>query len=298
MEYEAWIRGNEHKCFDSTRQRGKPLEFRCGTDVHVIDALHVGIIGCHVGHVVEICSPPEYGYGSQGIPSLIPPNSDVVFEVEILHACDDLLGRALLDSYKSGSISAIEDMKPEDLLKGLRSLIDYAHFVCDGGMDYHKAILLFQSAIDISLTYPSCTSEEEVEELERIASHCFGAFGGCEGLLGKFGTAIKAFLQVSVKGYPAMRFCVLRLLFNRKSPFAVLQGLLVNPKDENMRCSLAALYIDLKDYTRARRQATKALRYNPHNNEAVDICEFAKTRSIEFIGEDSHERYGVVEPSA
>ena len=37
-----------------------------------------------VGEIAELTCTPDYGYGPRGFPPVIPPNSSLTFEVELL----------------------------------------------------------------------------------------------------------------------------------------------------------------------------------------------------------------------
>ena len=68
---------------DSSRDRGEPLSFVIGKD-SVIRGWHQGVAGMKVGEVRKLTIPPELAYGVRGQPPVIPPNSTLVFEIELL----------------------------------------------------------------------------------------------------------------------------------------------------------------------------------------------------------------------
>jgi FKBP-type peptidyl-prolyl cis-trans isomerase FkpA len=69
--------------FDSSRDRAQPFQFALGGG-QVIAGWDEGIQGMKVGGVRELTIPPDLGYGAQGSPPVIPPNSTLIFEVELL----------------------------------------------------------------------------------------------------------------------------------------------------------------------------------------------------------------------
>ncbi len=67
---------------DSTYQRGRPVEFVMGDAP--IAGWDEGLLEMRVGGVRKLVIPPALAYGEEGVPGLIPPNTPLVFQVELL----------------------------------------------------------------------------------------------------------------------------------------------------------------------------------------------------------------------
>ena len=71
------------KVFDSSRKRDKTFKFDLGFR-EVIAGWDVGIASMQVGELAILTCSPQYGYGSEGSPPVIPPGAILTFEVELL----------------------------------------------------------------------------------------------------------------------------------------------------------------------------------------------------------------------
>jgi len=89
VHYSGWLYepnalGYRGRQFDSSRDRGQPFTFNLG-EGRVIKGWEVGLVGMQVGGLRRLVIPPELAYGSRDIGNgLIPPDSTLVFEVELL----------------------------------------------------------------------------------------------------------------------------------------------------------------------------------------------------------------------
>lgn len=71
------------KIFDSSWHRHEPFVFPLGRG-EVIKGWERGIIGMRVGGRRELVIPPALAYGKMGSPPTVPPNSTLVYVVDLL----------------------------------------------------------------------------------------------------------------------------------------------------------------------------------------------------------------------
>lgn len=69
------------KMFDSSIVRNEPIRFKVG---QMIEGWNEALLTMHKGEKRQLIIPPELGYGVQGYPGVIPPNSYLIFDIELL----------------------------------------------------------------------------------------------------------------------------------------------------------------------------------------------------------------------
>ncbi len=82
-EVEVHYRGRliDGTVFDSSYESGAPISFLLA---QVIAGWAEGVRLMTEGSLYEFYIPSDLAYGRQGIPGVVPPNSTLIFEVELL----------------------------------------------------------------------------------------------------------------------------------------------------------------------------------------------------------------------
>jgi FKBP-type peptidyl-prolyl cis-trans isomerase len=82
VNYLGTLASNGQK-FDSSYDRNEPITFKLGSG-QVIEGWEKGIIGMKIGGKRTLTIPPDKAYGADGYPPVIPPNSTLKFDVELV----------------------------------------------------------------------------------------------------------------------------------------------------------------------------------------------------------------------
>jgi FKBP-type peptidyl-prolyl cis-trans isomerase FkpA len=81
VHYTGWLTNGTK--FDSSLDRKSPFAFSLGAG-RVIKGWDEGVAGMKVGGKRKLTIPAALGYGSRGAGAVIPPDAELVFEVELL----------------------------------------------------------------------------------------------------------------------------------------------------------------------------------------------------------------------
>jgi FKBP-type peptidyl-prolyl cis-trans isomerase len=85
VHYTGWLckGGKKGKQFDSSHDRKQPFTFDLGKG-QVIAGWEEGLQGVKAGGKRVLIIPAALAYGKRGVGDVIPPDSDLIFEVEVV----------------------------------------------------------------------------------------------------------------------------------------------------------------------------------------------------------------------
>ncbi|KYR02855.1 hypothetical protein DLAC_00325 [Tieghemostelium lacteum] len=81
IHYEGYL--STGILFDSSVQNNTPLTFQLNSN-KVVEALDIAILTMKVGEEAEVVSTQKFGFGKHGLPPFIPPNTSIIFKVQLL----------------------------------------------------------------------------------------------------------------------------------------------------------------------------------------------------------------------
>lgn len=85
IHFTAWLDKNGSKGTEifNSRDRGEPVAFKLGTD-QVMEGWNIGVAGMKVGEKRRLMIPAALGYGERGVADVVPPNADLIFDIELI----------------------------------------------------------------------------------------------------------------------------------------------------------------------------------------------------------------------
>lgn len=85
LHFTGWLeeKGGKGRELYDTHTRNDPVSFVIGTD-RVMPAWNEGVIGMKPGGRRLLRVPAELGYGARGVEDIVPPNSRLIFVIELL----------------------------------------------------------------------------------------------------------------------------------------------------------------------------------------------------------------------
>ncbi|KGL96380.1 Peptidyl-prolyl cis-trans isomerase FKBP6, partial [Charadrius vociferus] len=86
VKYSGYLEHRDEP-FCTSGYSKSPRLMKLGKDITLV-GLEIGLLTMKKGEVARFVFRPDYAYGQQGCPPLIPPNATVMFEVEVLDFLD------------------------------------------------------------------------------------------------------------------------------------------------------------------------------------------------------------------
>ena len=112
--------------FDNSYKRNEYFKFQVGTR-QVIQGWEIGLLGMQVGGKRTIFIPYELAYGDNGVGNIIPPKSNLIFDIEVFEIIppqykelDSLQLKLAMtdDQFKIIDIRIIEEVKKSGIIPG------------------------------------------------------------------------------------------------------------------------------------------------------------------------------------
>ncbi|XP_004380900.1 inactive peptidyl-prolyl cis-trans isomerase FKBP6 [Trichechus manatus latirostris] len=144
VKYSGYL---EHmdRPFDSNCFRKTPRLMKLGEDI-TLWGMELGLLSMRKGELARFLFKPTYAYGTLGCPPLIPPNTTVLFEIELL----DFLDSAESDKFCALSAEQQDQFPLQKVLKVAATEREFGNYLFrqnrfyDAKVRYKRALLLLR----------------------------------------------------------------------------------------------------------------------------------------------------------
>jgi len=126
---------NNGKVFDSSLDKANPFKFQLGKG-HVIKGWDIGIASMKKGEKAVLYLKSEYAYGEAGAGNDIPPNSDLIFTVELVDFKDKV--KSKYEMNKDEKVKEAHRLKGEGNVYFKESKFDEANGKYESAAEYLK----------------------------------------------------------------------------------------------------------------------------------------------------------------
>ncbi|KAM6155853.1 inactive peptidyl-prolyl cis-trans isomerase FKBP6 [Rhynchocyon petersi] len=142
VNYSGYL---EHmdKPFDSNCLRKTPRLMKLGEDITLL-GMELGLLSMRTGELARFLFKPRYAYGTLGCPPMIPPNTTVLFEIELV----DFLDSAESDKFCALTAEQQDQFPLETVLKVAATEREFGNYLFrqnrfyDAKRRYKRALLL------------------------------------------------------------------------------------------------------------------------------------------------------------
>ena len=154
--------------FDSSYDRGQPFRFQIGLR-QVIEGWEQGLLGMRVGGKRTIFIPSELGYGDRGAGDLIPPNANLIFDVEIVDVQSpnyklvtfNEIDNMLQDNYKFIDIRTKKERENTGIIQGSLEITAFDNY----GKFVPEFMKTFRDLVDLNDNVVFISNEGEISSI-------------------------------------------------------------------------------------------------------------------------------------
>lgn len=140
VHYTGYLTDSAKTKFDSSLDRDKPFTFPLGKG-RVIKGWDEGVALLHVGDKAVLNIPADLAYGERGAGAVIPPNSDLIFDVELISfetpqpiVAFDVTGKDTITTASGLQYVVVQEGEGVNPNAGQEVSVHYTGYLTDGTM--------------------------------------------------------------------------------------------------------------------------------------------------------------------